>query len=77
MVIILLTCFRAALMPEGDHENTIDPPGLTVMRIAGGRYRVTGAVSYAIVDVFTGFLLLDRSHSFEPKQCSTAWFGGG
>ncbi|KAL7516127.1 hypothetical protein ACHAWX_001178 [Stephanocyclus meneghinianus] len=32
-----------ALMPEGDHENTIDPPGLTVMRIAGGRYRVTGA----------------------------------
>lgn len=54
-------------MPEGDHENTIDPPGLTVMRIAGGRYRVTGAVSYAIVDVFTGFLLLHRSHSFEPK----------
>eukprot|EP00804_Cyclotella_cryptica_P029748 CCRYP_015203-RA/>CCRYP_015203-RA protein AED:0.06 eAED:0.06 QI:102/1/1/1/1/1/5/260/574 len=32
-----------ALMPEGDHENIIDPPGLTVMRIAGGRYRVTGA----------------------------------
>jgi hypothetical protein len=25
--------------------NIIDPPGLTVMRIAGGRYRVTGAVS--------------------------------
>ena len=34
-----------ALMPEGDHLNIIDPPGLTVMRIAGGRYRVTGAVS--------------------------------
>ena len=32
-----------ALMPEGDHMNIIDPPGLTVMRIAGGRYRVTGA----------------------------------
>lgn len=32
-------------MPEGDHMNIIDPPGLTVMRIAGGRYRVTGAVS--------------------------------
>lgn len=32
-----------ALMPGGDHLNTIDPPGLTVMRIAGGRYRVTAA----------------------------------
>ncbi|KAL7529893.1 hypothetical protein ACHAXR_003212, partial [Thalassiosira sp. AJA248-18] len=32
-----------ALMPEGDHMNVIDPPGLTVMRISGGRYRVTGA----------------------------------
>lgn len=37
--------FDVALMPEGDHMNIIDPPGLTVMRIAGGRYRVTGAVS--------------------------------
>ena len=27
----------------GDHLNLIDPPGLTVMRIAGGRYRVTAA----------------------------------
>jgi len=32
-----------ALMPGGDHCNIIDPPGLTVMKIAGGRYRVTGA----------------------------------
>ena len=32
-----------ALMPEGDHMNIIDPPGLTVMRISGGRYRVTAA----------------------------------
>ncbi len=32
-----------ALMPAGDHENVIDPPGVTVMRISGGRYRVTGA----------------------------------
>jgi len=32
-----------ALMPEGDHLNIIDPPGLTVMKISGGRYRVTGA----------------------------------
>uniref|UniRef100_A0A7S3Q8W8 Uncharacterized protein n=1 Tax=Chaetoceros debilis TaxID=122233 RepID=A0A7S3Q8W8_9STRA len=31
------------LMPGGDHMNLIDPPGLTVMRIAGGRYRVTAA----------------------------------
>jgi hypothetical protein len=31
------------LMPSGDHLNIIDPPGLTVMRIAGGRYRVTAA----------------------------------
>ena len=32
-----------ALLPGGDHLNTIDPPGLTVMKIAGGRYRVTAA----------------------------------
>lgn len=32
-----------AIMPSGDHLNIIDPPGLTVMRIAGGRYRVTAA----------------------------------
>ena len=32
-----------ALMPGGDHLNLISPPGLTVMRIAGGRYRVTAA----------------------------------
>lgn len=32
-----------ALMPSGDHINIIDPPGLTVMRISGGRYRVTAA----------------------------------
>jgi len=32
-----------ALMPEGDHMNIIRPPGLTVMRISGGRYRVTAA----------------------------------
>jgi len=32
-----------ALTPGGDHMNMVDPPGLTVMRIAGGRYRVTAA----------------------------------
>ena len=31
-----------ALMPEGDHMNVIDPPGLTLMKILGGGYRVTG-----------------------------------
>ena len=34
---------HVALMPGGDHTNLIEPPGLTVMRIAGGRYRVTAA----------------------------------
>ena len=34
---------NTALMPGGDHSNLIEPPGLTVMRIAGGRYRVTAA----------------------------------
>lgn len=32
-----------ALMPGGDHCSVIEPPGLTVMRIAGGRYRCTAA----------------------------------
>ena len=36
-------CSYVALMPGGDHMNLISPPGLTVMRIAGGRYRVTAA----------------------------------
>lgn len=39
----LLCHNNTALMPGGDHLNLIDPPGLTVMRIAGGRYRVTAA----------------------------------
>lgn len=39
----LYVSLDAALMPGGDHLNIIDPPGLTVMRIAGGRYRVTAA----------------------------------
>jgi hypothetical protein len=32
-----------ALMPGADHSNLINPPGLTVMRILGGKYRVTAA----------------------------------
>ena len=30
-----------AIMPGGDHFHIIQPPGLTVMRITGGRYRAT------------------------------------
>jgi hypothetical protein len=41
--ILLFATAQIALMPGGDHLNIIDPPGLTVMRIAGGRYRVTAA----------------------------------
>lgn len=46
ITLILITfdyLFPIALMPGGDHTNLIEPPGLTVMRIAGGRYRVTAA----------------------------------
>jgi hypothetical protein len=32
-----------AIMPEGDHDNVMDPPGLTTMKISGGGYRVTAA----------------------------------
>lgn len=32
-----------ALMPGGDHRHIVDPPGIVVMRISGGRYRVTAA----------------------------------
>ena len=32
-----------APMPDGDHTNMIDPPGLIVMKIGGGGYRFTGA----------------------------------
>jgi hypothetical protein len=32
-----------AILPGADHLHLIDPPGVTVMRIAGHRYRVTAA----------------------------------
>jgi hypothetical protein len=32
-----------AILPGADHLHLIDPPGITVMRIAGHRYRVTAA----------------------------------
>jgi hypothetical protein len=56
-----------ALMPEGDHMNIIDPPGLTVMRIAGGRYRVTGAVSVILLLPRSLILLCASSHLFYEK----------
>jgi hypothetical protein len=43
LLVVVVFIFVVALMPGGDHLNIIDPPGLTVMRIAGGRYRVTAA----------------------------------
>lgn len=49
-------------MPEGDHMNIIDPPGLTVMRIAGGRYRVTGAVSNTLMIECCYFISLPLSY---------------
>ena len=54
-----------ALMPGGDHLNLIDPPGLTVMRIAGGRYRVTAAhrVVWMWMNEFPNFLLHDSEES--------------
>ena len=32
-----------AIMPEGDHDSPMDPPGMTIMRISGGGYHVTAA----------------------------------
>jgi len=66
-----------ALMPEGDHENVVDPPGLTVMKIRGGGYRVTGAhrvvwrwmnkfspVNTSVRDPDTGQLTVDTDFDF-------------
>lgn len=41
--IAALTLRWLALMPGGDHLNLVGDPPMTVMRIAGGRYRVTAA----------------------------------
>mmetsp|Transcript_5157 Transcript_5157/g.5850 ORF Transcript_5157/g.5850 Transcript_5157/m.5850 type:complete len:486 (+) Transcript_5157:66-1523(+) len=60
-----------ALMPGGDHCNIIDPPGLTVMRIAGGRYRVTAAhrvvwtwLNHFNPETFSSF----RVRHLEPRE---------
>ena len=58
-----------ALMPEGDHMNIIRPPGLTVMRIAGGGYRVTAAhrVVWRWMNKFS-FVPLDLSRGDEHSD---------
>lgn len=55
-------------MPGGDHLNIIDPPGLTVMRIAGGRYRVTAAhrVVWTWMNEFVQLTFNDTSATMTP-----------
>ena len=60
-----------ALMPLGDHENGIDPPGVTVMRISGGRYRVTGA-HRVVWRWMNKFSLPDDDEAAAPPATATA-----
>lgn len=53
-----------ALLPGGDHTHIIEPPGLTVMKIAGGRYRVTAA--HRVVWTWNNEFLADPAAS--PNQ---------
>jgi hypothetical protein len=61
-------------MPGGDHLNIIDPPGLTVMRIAGGRYRVTAAhrVVWTWMNEFASFSFegASLSETATPEKAS-------
>eukprot|EP00531_Pseudo-nitzschia_arenysensis_P015386 CAMPEP_0116134440 /NCGR_PEP_ID=MMETSP0329-20121206/10646_1 /TAXON_ID=697910 /ORGANISM="Pseudo-nitzschia arenysensis, Strain B593" /LENGTH=367 /DNA_ID=CAMNT_0003629149 /DNA_START=244 /DNA_END=1347 /DNA_ORIENTATION=+ len=59
-----------ALMPGGDHLNIIDPPGLTVMRIAGGRYRVTAAhrVVWTWMNEFASMSIDDEMESDQESS---------
>ena len=59
---------QTALMPGGDHLNIIDPPGLTVMRIAGGRYRVTAAhrVVWTWMNEFASLSFMGDPDSSDP-----------
>ncbi|KAL7546145.1 hypothetical protein ACHAWF_009485 [Thalassiosira exigua] len=72
-----------AIMPEGDHCNVVDPPGLTVMRISGGRYRVTGAhrVVWRWMNKFSPakvFAVPDvKDHTLEEGGLGRAAGGGG
>eukprot|EP00814_Leptocylindrus_danicus_P007381 CAMPEP_0116017910 /NCGR_PEP_ID=MMETSP0321-20121206/8338_1 /TAXON_ID=163516 /ORGANISM="Leptocylindrus danicus var. danicus, Strain B650" /LENGTH=442 /DNA_ID=CAMNT_0003488211 /DNA_START=80 /DNA_END=1408 /DNA_ORIENTATION=+ len=58
-----------ALMPGGDHYHIIDPPGLTVMRIAGGRYRVTAA--HRVVWKWMNEFLLEETPGFSSNVDKT------
>lgn len=67
-----------ALMPGSDHLNLISPPGLTVMRIAGGRYRVTAAhrVVWTWMNEFAtlaedGLTSIGDMDSFSPRPSSS------
>lgn len=59
-----------ALMPGGDHLNIIDPPGLTIMKISGGRYRVTAAhrVIWTWMNEFAAFFDPPMSESQTSNQ---------
>jgi len=55
-----------ALMPGGDHVNIVEPPGLIVMKLGGGRYRALGA--HRVVWRWNNELLADPI-SFTKKLC--------
>jgi hypothetical protein len=57
-------------MPGGDHLNLIDPPGLTVMKIAGGRYRVTAAhkVVWTWMNEFASLSASSNSNDSSTKK---------
>ena len=65
-----------ALMPEGDHMNIINPPGLTVMRISGGRYRVTAA-HRVVWRWMNKFSFSDDMFQGPSDQTETSAAGGG
>jgi hypothetical protein len=74
-----------ALMPHGDHMNIITPPGMTIMRISRGGYRVTCAhrVVWRWMNKFSplslsSFLLPTASCSGTPtSNISSMMYNGG
>lgn len=70
LMLFVLDFLIKALMPGGDHLNIIDPPGLTVMRIAGGRYRVTAAhrVVWTWMNEFASLLEGDKEDEESEKE---------
>jgi hypothetical protein len=61
-------------MPGGDHLNLIDPPGLTVMPIAGGRYRVTAAhrVVWTWMNEFAPIVVAPSENATETQKAAAA-----